>query len=416
MRILIVSPHFFPENFKCNDVAFELARRGHKVTVLSDVPNYPGGRFFKGYGLFRRCRERVDGVEIIRTAIIPRGDAGPVRLALNYVSFAVSGSLWALWLALTKRFDAILVHETSPLTVGIPAIIVKKMQRIPLYFWVLDLWPESLTAAGGITSRPVLSFFAGMARFIYKNSRRILISSHGFEESICAKGPFKDKIEYFPNWPDKALSSKAEYKIPEMPKGFIAMFAGNIGEAQDFDSLMKAAQLLKDRRDIHFVIVGDGRKREWAEAFAKENGLQGTVHFLGRHPLESMPSFFAKADAMIVSLKDELIFRLTAPAKLQAYMSAGKPILGMISGEGSRIIEDARCGMAVDAGKAEAFAALVARMAAMTDKERSELGQNGLDYVKSHFAFQQRMDKLEEWFKEDVKSQSVIRPRGHIFI
>ena len=403
MRILLVSPHFYPENFKCNDVAFELSRRGHKVTVLSDVPNYPGGRFFKGYGLLRRHRERIDGVDIIRTAIIPRGDASPVRLALNYVSFAFSGSLWALWLALTKRFDAVIVHETSPLTVGIPALIVKKIQNIPLYFWVLDLWPESLTAAGGITSHPVLSFFAGMARSIYKNSRRILISSRGFEESICEKGPFKDKIEYFPNWPDKALSSKKEYKIPDMPKGFIAMFAGNIGEAQDFDSLMQAALLLKDRHDIHFVIVGDGRKREWAESFVKEKGLQETVHFLGRHPLESMPSFFAKADAMIVSLKDELIFRLTAPAKLQAYMSAAKPILGMISGEGGRIIEEARCGMAVDAGQAESFATLVAKMAAMTEEERTDMGRNGLDYVNSHFSFKQRIDSLEEWFKEDVK-------------
>lgn len=403
MRILLVSPHFHPENFKCNDVAFELSRRGHEVTVLSDIPNYPGGHFFRGYGLFRRRRERVAGVDIVRVAVVPRGDAGPLRLALNYASFVLTGTAWAVWLALTRRFDAVLVHETSPVTVGIPALLVKKWQRIPLYFWVLDLWPESLTAAGGVRNRYVLSLFARLARTLYRHSRRILISSRGFEESICAKGPFVERIEYFPNWPDKAFSSHADYSLPPMPEGFIVMFAGNIGEAQDFESLMAAALRLKDERGIHFVLVGDGRKKPWVDRFVQENGLQATVHCLGRHPLESMPKFFASADAMIVSLKDEMIFRLTAPAKLQAYMSAGKPILGMISGEGNRLIAEARCGMAVDAGQAEAFAGIVRRMAAMTEKEREELGRNGLDYGREHFDFCRSMDKLESWLDADTE-------------
>lgn len=403
MRILLVSPHFYPENFKCNDVAFELSRRGHEVTVLSDIPNYPAGHFFPGYGLFRRRRERVGGVEVVRVAVVPRGNARPLRLMLNYASFVLTGTAWAAGLMLTRRFDAVLVHETSPITVGIPALLVKKWQHIPLYFWVLDLWPESLTAAGGVRNRRVLLLFAKLARTLYRHSRRILISSRGFEESICAKGPFRERIEYFPNWPDKAFASHTDYPLPHMPEGFVMMFAGNIGEAQDFESLMAAALLLREERAIHFVLVGDGRKKPWVDRFVREHSLQATVHCLGRHPLESMPKFFDCADAMIVSLKDEPIFKLTAPAKIQAYMSAGKPILGMISGEGSRLIAEARCGMAVEAGQAEAFAGIVRRMAAMTEAERAELGRNGLDYGREHFDFRRSMDRLETWLRDDAE-------------
>ena len=126
-NILIISPHFHPANFKCNDVAFELARQGHKVTVLSDIPNYPKGEFYDGYGYFKRRREVVDGVEIIRTGVIPRGKGGGVMLALNYLSFALTACIRAFFMALSHRYDAILVHQTSPVTVGIPAVIIKKM-------------------------------------------------------------------------------------------------------------------------------------------------------------------------------------------------------------------------------------------------------------------------------------------------
>ncbi len=407
MRILLISPHFYPENFKCNDVAFDLAQRGHNVTVLSDIPNYPQGHYYDGYGLFKRRRETINGVRIVRTWVIPRGNASGLRLALNYLSFALSASCRVFFMGLRRRYDAIIVHETSPVTVGIPAVIVKKMQGIPLYFWVLDLWPESLTAAGGVENKTVIGFFTGLTRHIYRNSRRILISSMGFEKSIRDKGDFGHKIHYFPNWADKALAHPpAGFRLPEMPSGFIAMFAGNIGEAQDFDNLAQAALLLKARQDIHFVIVGDGRKREWLERFVAAKGLQSTVHCLGRYPLETMRLFFDKADAMVVSLKDEPIFTLTAPAKLQAYMSAAKPILGMISGEGGRIIHEADCGLCVAAGDATGFAEIVTKMADMPRERREEIGKNGWAYCNEHFKFERQMARLSQWLTEDSALQN----------
>lgn len=401
MKVLLVSPHFYPENFKCNDVAFELSKRGYEVTVLSDIPNYPIGKFFPGYNLFKKRTEVIDGVKVHRVIVIPRGNGRAIRLALNYLSFAFFASIKAFFLALFHKYDVVLVHETSPITVGIPALIVKKIQRIPLYFWVLDLWPESLAAAGGINNRKILNFFADMARWIYRNSNRILISSRGFEQSILEKGNFSEKLVYFPNWADKALSEKINYVLPEIPQGFVVMFAGNMGEAQDFDHIMEAASLLKEEKNIHFVFVGDGRKRQWVEQTILENKLSETVHWVGRHPLESMPLFFDKADVMLVTLKDVPIFNLTAPAKIQAYMSAGRPILAMMNGEGPRIIKEAQCGFSASAGDSVMFAGLIKDMSEMSKDQLCELGRNGKEYCCEHFDWQKCMNHLCELLSEN---------------
>lgn len=403
MKILLISQYFHPENFKCNDVAFELAKRGHEVTVLTDIPNYPGGRFYKGYGLFHKRKEILNGVKIIRTWVIPRGDGGAIRLALNYFSFAFFASIRVLFMSFFHKYDAIVVHETSPITVGIPAVLAKKIQRIPMLFWVLDLWPESLSAAGGINNKYILSFFTGITKWIYNNSNRILISSKGFRKSILEKGDYEKKLVYFPNWADAALLNKASYSLPSLPNGFIIMFAGNIGEAQDFEHLMKAALILKEEKDIHFVLVGDGRKRGWVEEYIKNNNLTSTVHWVGRHPLEAMPAFFKKADVMLVSLKDELIFNLTAPAKIQAYMSAGKPILAMMNGEGPRIIEEAKCGYSVAAGNARELAEKIKYMHSLTQNELDNMGENGKAFCNMHFELQKCIDHLCSILKEEIK-------------
>lgn len=404
MRLLVLTNHFYPETFRCNDMAFELANRGYDVTVLTAIPDYPKGKYFDGYGVFRRRRETVNGVKVIRGFNIPRGKGGGVRLLLNYLSFLISSVILSIYLGLFKRFDQVIVHETSPVMIGVPGVIVKKLQRVPMLFWVLDLWPESLQAAGGINNRHVLGMFESLTKWIYRNSDKILMSSKGFEESILKKGDFSDKLIYFPNWADRALGQieNGELKIDnfEWPNGFIVMFAGNMGEAQDFDHIMEAALQLKDHQDIHFVFVGDGRKRPWVESYCKDHNLQKTVHWVGRHPIEAMPSFFEKADVMLMTLMDIEIFNLTAPAKLQAYMSACKPILAMMNGEGPRIIADAKCGLSVAAGDSAALAFQIERMSKMDKEELIKMGQNGMAYQKEHFDLENSMDHLCEIFEE----------------
>ena len=266
MRILLVTPHFYPENFKCNDMAFELSRRGHEVNVMTAIPDYPQGKFYKGYGVFKRRREIVNGITIHRSLTIPRGKGGGVRLAVNYISYTFFASLQAIRIGLSKKFEAIIVFEPSPVLVGIPAVIVRKLQHVPIYFWVQDLWPESLAVAGGIQNKSILHFFEKLTIWLYRHSEKILISSKGFRKSICAKGDFNHKIIDFPNWVDEVLQccrkNASNPSVPKLPAGFTVMFAGNMGDAQDLPSIMTAATALKDYPNIHFVFVGDGRKKE----------------------------------------------------------------------------------------------------------------------------------------------------------
>ena len=400
MRILLITNHFYPEEFRCNDLAFELSRRGHSVTVLTGIPDYPKGQFHDGYSIVKKRIECVHGVKVLHSFLIPRGDGGKIRLVLNYLSSFIAQCFDAVLLGLLGRYDYVLVHETSPVMVGVTGVIVSRMRRVPMDFWVLDLWPESLQDAGGVKNEKVMFFFRKMTSWIYYHSRKILISSRMFKESICEKGDFEGKLIYFPNWADAALKSHTD--LPEgvlMPDGFRVMFAGNIGEAQDMDNLMDAALALKEKKDIHFCIVGGGRKRPWVEAFVKEHGLENTVHLLGRHPIEAMPAFFRAADLMLVTLKDSKIFNRTAPAKLQAYMNAGKPIVAMMSGEGASVVAEAECGFSVEAGDSEGLAELISRMKNLGATELERMGSAGKRYCDEKFSFVKAVETIESLMK-----------------
>ena len=306
-------------------------------------------------------------------------------------------------MAIFHHYDTILVHQLSPITVGIPALIIKKIHpKTKLLFWVLDLWPESLKEAGGITNPKILGVFERIAKSCYRNSDRILMSSKGFAESICAKGDFGDKLEYFPNWPDGELAEQKDYQIPTIPDGFKVMFAGNIGEAQDFEHTLEAFRLIYEQgiRNIHFIVVGDGRKKQWVENFVVKHKLSEIVHCVGRHPLNTMSLFFSQANVLFLALKDSLIFNLTCPAKLQAYMSVGKPVLAMLNGEGASIIADAQCGYSVNAEDAISLSQTLIELSKMNSEELKIMGQNGQSYCKMHFSFQNNMQTLEKLINE----------------
>lgn len=397
MKVMLVSQYFYPEQFKCNDVAFDLVKRGYEVTVATGIPNYPDGKFFNGYGIFKKRKEKINGVNVIRIPLVPRGKGRGFEIAINGFSWALIASVWAFFHALRNKYDYVLVHESSPVTQAFPATVIKKMQRIPFYFWVLDLWPESLTSAGGVTNKYVLGFFTSMVRFLYKQSDKILISSKGFKHSICAKGNFADKMIYFPNWAEDVIDTDlASYEIPQLPDGFKVMFAGNIGEAQDFEHILAAAHKLKDNKEIKWIILGSGRKKEWVMNYIKENELQDTVHLMGSYPVDAMPAFFSKADVMLVSLKDELIFNLTVPAKLQAYMAAGKPVVAMLNGDAAQLVDEAKCGLASSAGNSNGLVHNILQLKEMNKDELASLGMNGREFYKKYFDKTRCIDHLCE--------------------
>lgn len=408
MKICIFSNHFYPEDFKVNDIAFELSKLGHEITVLTAIPDYPKGKFYDGYSFFKRRREVVDGVNVIRLPIIPRGKGGAIRLVLNYLSYYFCLSVFTFFHGLKNKYDRIFVHLTSPFFIGVCARKLSKRQRIPLLFWVLDLWPESLISAGGISNPLIIKPQIRMVQKVYDQCSKILISSKGFEKSICEKGDYKEKLIYFPNWAEDVRGeapadfdiNKIEPFASKTEADFILLFAGNIGEAQNLDAVLKTANLLKDEKRIKFVFVGDGRRKEALEQFARENDLHDTVFFMGRYPITTMPVFMNAADVLMFSLKDELCFNLTVPAKVQFYMSQGKPVLAMINGDGADLVEEAKCGFTANAGNSEEFAAAIEALSKMTKEELGKLGHNGKEFYENNFTKQQRINQLNNLLKE----------------
>lgn len=406
MRILIVTQYFWPENFRVNDLAESLAGNGHRVTVLTGLPNYPGGRFFEGYGYGGPYREQRGGVTIVRVPLVPRGGGGSIRLAFNYLSFAVMASLIGS-IRLGRDFDLIFVHEPSPVTVGLPAIVMKRLTRAPIAFWVLDLWPESVVATGAIRSPLLLRWIAALVRFIYRRSDRILVSSRGFIPKVLAAGGEEKKIRYFPNWAESLYGPQprtAPLPVP-LPEGFRIMFAGNVGAAQDFPAVLDAAERLKAEFSVHWIILGEGRMLEWVRNEIARRGLAATVHLLGQHPASLMPAFFAHADAMLVSLSDDPVFALTVPAKVQAYLACGRPILAMLDGEGARVVRDAHAGIVCPPGNGAALAQAALSLARMSATEREQFGANGLACSRSEFDRATLLARLEQWFAESVHAQ-----------
>ncbi len=397
MKILFVCQYFYPEVFRGNDIALHWAEDGHEVHVVTGIPNYPDGVFHQGYGWFKKRHEVVNGVRVTHLPIIPRGN-NKIMLMLNYFSYFIVGWVYMLFHALFHKYDRVFVQQLSPVMMSAPGVLYKRIRKTPLYTWVLDLWPESLTAAGGINNKYVLAFFKHYVKSEYKHSDKILISSRSFEKSILEYGDYKDKIVYYPQWSDASPNDNVNKNdtLPELPEGFKLMFAGAVGEAHGFECTMEAARLTKEQKEIKWVIVGDGRKLEWVREYVKEHGLEETVYTLGRFPAEAMPWFFGQADVMLVTLSDDPLFKLYAPAKISSYMAAGKPIVAVLNGEGAEMIRDAGCGWTLAAGDAEGFAKLAIDLSRKDASELAAKGANAAKYYDEHFVKEKCLKKLDD--------------------
>lgn len=404
MRLLVVTQYFWPEDFRVNDLVRGMMERGHQVTVLTGLPNYPDGAVFES---FRRNREKYssyEGAEVLRVPLFPRGRGG-FSLLLNYLSFPLTATVLGAWKLRGREFDAIFVFQGSPVSSALPALLFRRTKRAPLIMWVLDLWPESLSAVGAVRSQRILSAVAGLVRVIYRRCDRILVQSRAFYESVIRNGGSREQLAYFPNWVEPAFRNGLSgiATAPELEPfrgGFNVMFAGNIGEAQDMPAVLDAADRLRDLEDVRWLIVGDGRAVAGLRSEIQRRGLGDKVHLLGRYPVDRMPSFFAGADALLVSLRPEPIFALTVPGKVQSYLVAGKPVLGMIDGEGARVISESGGGIAVAAGDGAALALAVRRLAAMSPDDRSHMGEAGRAYALQTFDRERLFDQLVGWIEE----------------
>ena len=390
MDILYLSQYFYPEQFLNNHVAAALAAQGHKVEVVCCVPNYPSGRFYPGHNNYHRNEERWNELNIHRVFTVPRGSSA-VQLIANYLIYPLAAS-WRIMRLGRSRGKISFVSMPSPLFQALAGIFAKRVWKIPTVYWVQDIWPESAIITLGIRNRFAVRVLEGICGWIYRQADLVMVQSDGFHDSIARFGVPKARIMTLPNCAPNTFAPVVANDIPDRIRSLvpsdrrIIMFAGNIGESQDFNTIIDAVALLPGNSNVLLVVIGSGRDEIRTRRRVEHEGLAHRFLFLGRHSESDMPAFFACADVMLVSLRNKPIFALTVPSKVQAYMACGKPILANLAGEGARIIRESGGGIVVPPGSPAALADAMAKIASMSERELDALGRKGRQIFEERYS------------------------------
>ncbi|MDH0382068.1 glycosyltransferase family 4 protein [Comamonas aquatica] len=402
MKILLLTQYFWPESFIINDVVRTLEEQGHEVVVLTGKPNYPNGDIYEGYKAFGIQSERyLNRVEVLRVPLFPRGNGKAKNLILNYLSFVFSGLFFSSWMLRGRKFDVIFVFGLSPIIQVIPAIFLKFIKKTKLIVWVQDLWPESLSATGFVRNKKILSAIGFLVRGIYFYCDKLLVQSRGFIEAV-SKYSEREKIYYYPNSIrhdvlDVEINLPAEL-IDLLSKNFCVVFAGNLGSAQALETLVQAAEYLRDDPCIKLVLIGSGSRSDWLEEQKINRELDNLV-LPGRFPMEAMPQIFDKASALLVSLNDAPAFSQTIPSKIQAYLAAGKPIIASINGEGAQVVLEAGAGVVSPAEQVLPLVNNIKYMKRLSISERNAMGESGKEYFDRNFEMKSQVRKLVDLLK-----------------
>ena len=399
MKILIVSQYYYPEQFQINEIAPALVERGHEVTVLTGLPNYPKGDVFEGYEDGKRNEEMIDGVRVIRCDITPRKQ-DPVHLVLNYYSFASRGKKKAL--KLEDDFDVVICYQLSPVLMLGPAVAYAKKHSVPLICYCLDLWPESAQGMLKMRSGPIYGYVKSLSKKLYRACDSISVTSRPFidyfEKVIGIK---QDKMRYIPQHADVELLDVDMRAEDNGVADF--MYAGNMGKGQTLDVIVKAVAELRDRNDFVVHMVGDGSKKAELEALAESLGVKDKFIFYGNQKRENMPAFYKKADALLLTLRGNNAVGDTMPGKLQAYMTTGKPIFAAINGAANEVIREAECGRCVAAGDYKGLADIMEDYIDNPAKH-SFAGENAKRFFADNFTLEHYIDRLEKQINETVEN------------
>ena len=398
-RILIYTNHYFPENFKINDVVQWLVDEKYIVTVITGNPNYPKGKLFNEFNKFGSVFKK-DNLKIVRLPLIPRGKAKKINLILNYLSYFVSAFFYTLFLILfKKKYQFILVHHTSPFLIAIHPLFYKFFKKSKIFLWDLDLWPQTLKALKIIENKYLLNGLELIIKNIYKYYDYVFISSKSYI-SIVKKRIESKKVIYFPNWADltieKSFKEKINDKIFSHEKVNL-LYAGNIGEAQDFNTLINASKQINNDK-IKFIILGDGRFKDDFVDIVNSNDLNEHFTFLNSVSNKEVIKYLNSADFLYLSLNDSKLFNMTVPAKLQTYMAVGKPIIANINGEGADLIRDSKCGFVADSGDYKGLINIFHQILKLSNNEALKKGINGREFYQKNFKSELRKKELLEIF------------------
>lgn len=399
-HILVIAQYFYPEQFRINDICTEWVKRGYKVTVVTGIPNYPQGKYYHGYGLFKKRKETYNGMEIIRIPLIPRGN-NSIMLVLNYLSFVVSGLFWKLFTKI--KADYVFIFEVSPMTQALPGVWYAKRKKIPCYIYVTDLWPENVEIITGITNKKIIGTIGKMVNYIYKRCDKIFTSSASFIKVINERGVPIDKIEFWPQYAEDYYKpvNKEHVSVPEIPQDdiFNIIFAGNIGVAQGLDILPQTAKLLKQNNvKVRFNIVGDGRFKETFVNKVRNHDVMDMFNFIIKQPPARIPDFMAVCDATLISLSKSKVFSITLPAKTQSCIACGIPIIVSADGEIQEVIQKVKAGICSNAGDSEMLASKISELVSKSPDELLQMSKNAHEYSKLNFDKEKLLFVMDEYF------------------
>lgn len=402
MRILVLSQYYAPEPIsKPVEVARGLKARGHEVTVLTGLPNYPTGRLYPGYRLRPLQREVIDGIPVLRVMLYPSHGSSVAGRILNFCSFMAASVLGALF---TGPCDAIYVRH-PPSTIGVSAWLIGLMKGAPFVHDVQDIWPESGVWSGMLRHRFLIESVRRVELFVCARAARILVVTEGARRHLVGQGVPAEKVSVASQLLDESMFAAAdpararairdEYRLEGR---FVVIFTGNIGLVQGLEPVLDAALALKDEPRIAFLLVGDGTERERLARKAAAMGLTNVI-FAGRHPEAEMPHFLAAADAALLSLKYAEVCEFSIPLKTFAYLAARRPIVAAIRGAAADLVERAGAGVVVPPEDARALAAAVLGLSRMDADERRRLGEAGRRYMVAHHAKEAMLDEYERFVR-----------------
>ena len=401
MRVLLLTQLFQPEPNHLKGLAFakELNTRGHNVQVLTGFPNYPGGRFYKGYKVSPVFKEIIEGVTVIRIPHYPSHDSSGIKRIISYISFAACASIWGIFHI--QKPDIVHVYQ-GPGTLAIPAVIMALLLRIPFVLDIQDMWPESVMSSGMLRMPFASSILHTLSKWTCKHARRIIVLSKGYKRVLIDRGVPGSKIDVIYNWcPEdqpKATSTPFDDAFQQY-KGLKIIYAGNLGPFQRLDTVIKAASIVQDTATaVIFYLIGDGVQYEQLKQLASELNVSN-VKFIPRQTVSVINRLMQQADALLIHLKNDSLTFIGIPQKTQAYLFAGRPILVGVNGDCAELVKVAGAGIAFEPENPTSLADAVKNLALMSKRERNKIAVCGKQFYHNKLAFSVGVTRVEQSFR-----------------
>ena len=416
MKILVLADNFTPEiaatSFRTHEHARVWIERGHEVTIVTCVPNWPNGRVFPGYKNRLYQEEWIDGIRVIRVWSFIAANRGFLLRTLDFVSFMLAAIAFC-WRF--PKFD-ILVATSPQFFTAVAGCCISVLRRRRWVFELRDIWPDSLRAVG-ISQGRLIHWLEKLELFLYRRAQRIVALTNAFKTNLTRRGIDPDKIDVVTNGVDldrvnpARITFDVRQRLGIDPSKFLVGYIGTTGMAHGLETLLDAARLCQ-HRNLHFVVIGTGARRQWLEAQANAMRL-ANVSFHDSVPHDEIPSYYAALDAALVHLRPDPLFKTVIPSKIFECMAMGTPILMAVEGEAAEIVAAAGCGICIPSGDAAALAAAAERLAAESTL-RAAMSTQGQAAAQHQFNRRTKALQMLDSLHRALGIASVVRDEGPV--